>query len=189
MLILAEGGLNPGFVIGGDAPMSAPERRGPVRTGSSSSPTRAIHHIAAGLRHAADQHRRRSPANYGTFDAILHASSSSTWTRFPVPRCCVPTTSTALGSWPNVHAGFVTYGTAEDAEYRAVDISARAGSWTFDVVRRGTLLGSVHLPLRGVQREERHRGHGARHGTRRLVRGAVSSIGRFGGVAALRSSR
>jgi UDP-N-acetylmuramate--alanine ligase len=81
-------------------------------------------------------------------------------------------------------SGVITYGTSEGADYRAVDISAGAGSWTFEIERRGQVLGTVQLPLRGI--------HNVRNATAALAlaleigvefEAAVRAIGRFGGVA------
>src|SRR5690606_35014308 len=44
----------------------------------------------------------------------------------------------------------VTYGMAPGAEFRAVDITPQRGSFRFDVEHRGTRLGTIDLPLRGV---------------------------------------
>ena len=46
--------------------------------------------------------------------------------------------------------GAITYGTSPAAEYRAVDVQAEHGAYTFTVVRSGETLGTVDLPLRGV---------------------------------------
>lgn len=43
----------------------------------------------------------------------------------------------------------VTYGTSPDARYRAVDLRADQGSYSFTIERDGERLADVHLPLRG----------------------------------------
>jgi len=78
----------------------------------------------------------------------------------------------------------VTYGTADDADYRIASTRSDAGSWVFTVVARGVELGEVRLPLRGM--------HNVRNATSviamALELGAdfgsvVDALGRFGGVA------
>jgi UDP-N-acetylmuramate--alanine ligase len=80
--------------------------------------------------------------------------------------------------------GATTYGTSADAEYRAVDITADNGATTFAVEHRGTRLGDVRLPLRGV--------HMARNATAAVAMAdllgapfaaATTALARFGGVA------
>jgi UDP-N-acetylmuramate--alanine ligase len=77
-----------------------------------------------------------------------------------------------------------TYGTAADAAYRAVDITADHGATTFAVERGGTRLGDVRLPLRGA--------HMARNATAAIAMAdllgapfaaAATALARFGGVA------
>jgi len=77
-----------------------------------------------------------------------------------------------------------TYGTTSGADYRAVDLVADGGSFRFAVEQRGTRLGEVVLPLRGV--------HNVRNATGALAlaleigvpfEAAVAALARFGGVA------
>ena len=80
--------------------------------------------------------------------------------------------------------GAVTYGTAEGADFRLVDLVADHGAVAFTVVHGGRSLGEVRLPLRGV--------HMARNATAAIAMAhllgapfdaAVSALARFGGVA------
>jgi UDP-N-acetylmuramate--alanine ligase len=80
--------------------------------------------------------------------------------------------------------GAVTYGTAEGATFRAVDVDSDHGALTFGVVHDGARLGDVHLPLRGV--------HMARNATAAIAmahllgapfEAAATALARFGGVA------
>jgi UDP-N-acetylmuramate--alanine ligase len=78
----------------------------------------------------------------------------------------------------------VTYGTSPAADYRAVDVRAELGSYSFDVVHAGTVLGRVDLPLRGI--------HNVRNalGALAMARSvgvdfevAAGALAKFGGVA------
>lgn len=80
--------------------------------------------------------------------------------------------------------GAITYGTSSDAEYRAVDIRADHGSYSFTVERSGAVLGTVDLPLRGV--------HNVRNALGALAMAnavgvdfdvAARALAKFGGVA------
>ncbi len=78
----------------------------------------------------------------------------------------------------------VTYGTHDEAEFRAVDIRPSQGSFSFSVSHRGTVLGPVSLPLRGL--------HNVRNATGALAMAvtigvpfevAAAALAKFGGVA------
>ncbi|MFN6121309.1 MAG: glutamate ligase domain-containing protein, partial [Actinomycetes bacterium] len=80
--------------------------------------------------------------------------------------------------------GAVTYGTADDADVRAVEVESVRGSFRFGVVRHGEHLGTVELPLRGI--------HNVRNAVGALAMAmevgvsfddAASALARFGGVA------
>jgi UDP-N-acetylmuramate--alanine ligase len=80
--------------------------------------------------------------------------------------------------------GAITYGTSSEADYVATDIVPDSGAFTFDVVHRGALLGSVALPLRGI--------HNVRNATGALAMAlaigvrfevAATALSKFGGVA------
>jgi UDP-N-acetylmuramate--alanine ligase len=80
--------------------------------------------------------------------------------------------------------GAVTYGTSETARYRAVAIDSDHGALSFGVIRDGTPLGEVRLPLRGL--------HMARNATAAIAMAdllgapfdaAARALARFGGVA------
>jgi UDP-N-acetylmuramate--alanine ligase len=83
-----------------------------------------------------------------------------------------------------VRHGAITYGTSVDAEYRAVDVHAEHGSYTFTVEHHGVPLGTVDLPLRGI--------HNVRNALGALamavavgvdVEVAGRALAKFGGVA------
>lgn len=46
--------------------------------------------------------------------------------------------------------GAVSFGLSDDADVRAVDLQAADGSFTFTVTQGDVVLGDVHLPMRGV---------------------------------------
>ena len=80
--------------------------------------------------------------------------------------------------------GAITYGTSPGADYRAVDIRADHGSYSFTVERSGAALGTVDLPLRGV--------HNVRNALGALAMAcavgvdfdvAARALAKFGGVA------
>lgn len=78
----------------------------------------------------------------------------------------------------------ITYGTSPDAEYVARNVRTDSGAATFDIERRGKSLGSVALPLRGM--------HNVRNATAALAMAvtigvsfevAAAALAKFGGVA------
>ena len=80
--------------------------------------------------------------------------------------------------------GAITYGTAEDADLRIDDLQGHRDGVRFSVVRDGSTLGEVDLPLPGA--------HNARNAAAALAMGlelgvgfdeAAVALGRFGGVA------
>lgn len=80
--------------------------------------------------------------------------------------------------------GVITYGTAPAADFRACNVQTDGGAATFDVEHRGTRLGSIALPLRGL--------HNVRNATGALAMAvtigvpfavAVAALAKFGGVA------
>ncbi len=80
--------------------------------------------------------------------------------------------------------GAVTYGTSPAADFVACNVQPSSGAVVFDVEHRGTLLGSVSLPLRGL--------HNVRNATGALAMAvtigvpfatAAAALAKFGGVA------
>ena len=78
----------------------------------------------------------------------------------------------------------ITYGTSPAADFVACNVRTDSGAATFDVQHRGTVLGSVALPLRGL--------HNVRNATAALAMAvtigvpfdvAVVALAKFGGVA------
>jgi UDP-N-acetylmuramate--alanine ligase len=82
------------------------------------------------------------------------------------------------------HPDAITYGTSPSARYRAANVRSEHGEIEFEIVRDGSELGTIHLPLRGV--------HNARNATAAAAmaleigvsfEAVQSGLGRFGGVA------
>ncbi len=190
MLILAEAGVDPGFLIGGDVADvgTGAAWRGPgwfVVEADESDLTHLELPLEATILTNVDVDHLE---HYGTFEAIVEGYARYL-RQIPGPKVlcaddpwCARFAEQlrAAGAGPAV----VTYGTSEDADYRAVEVVAGAGSWSFEVVRRGVALGSLHLPLRGV--------HNVRNATAALAMAmelgvgfddAARALGRFGGVA------
>ncbi|HEY7626312.1 MAG TPA: UDP-N-acetylmuramate--L-alanine ligase [Ilumatobacteraceae bacterium] len=80
--------------------------------------------------------------------------------------------------------GAITYGTSVAAEFRAVDVRADHGIYTFTVIRHGQELGTIDLPLRGV--------HNVRNALAAVAMAAAigvdfdvaaRALAKFGGVA------
>jgi len=78
----------------------------------------------------------------------------------------------------------ITYGTSPEADFVATNVQPGSGSFTFDVVHHGTMLGNVSLPLRGL--------HNVRNATGALAMAvtigvpfdvAAAALAKFGGVA------
>ncbi len=83
-----------------------------------------------------------------------------------------------------VRHGATTYGTGESCDVRAVDVVAHHGVSTFTVLRGDTVLGAIELPLRGI--------YNVRNATGALTMAlaigvpfdvAARALGKFGGVA------
>jgi UDP-N-acetylmuramate--alanine ligase len=183
MLVLAEAGMRPSFVIGGDVTDIG---TGAQWTGGEwfvvESDESDFTHLqlpleATILTNVDVDHLE----HYGTFEAIIDGFDRYL-AQVPGPKvlCADDAICRSLAA----RHGAVTYGTAEDADYRVVDAQAGTGSWRFGVVRRGEPLGEVHLPLRGM--------HNVRNATAAIAMAmelgatfaaAAVTLERFGGVA------
>jgi UDP-N-acetylmuramate--alanine ligase len=149
MLMLAEAGQAPSFIVGGDvmdagtgAHWSGGELL--VVEADESDGTHVELPLAATILLNVEldflQH-------YGTFDALL-ASFDRYLAHIEGPKVlCAddPVCADLATRFPAV-----TYGLAATADVRAVDLRSDTGSFSFAVVRHGDRLGDVHLPLRGV---------------------------------------
>ncbi|HAP75606.1 MAG TPA: UDP-N-acetylmuramate--L-alanine ligase [Acidimicrobiaceae bacterium] len=183
MLILSAAGLRPSFVIGGDVTDMG---TGAQWTGGEWFVVEADEsdgtHLTLPLFGSIITNIDVDHLEFwGSFDAILDGFDRYL-AQIPGPRvlCADDPHCAALATR---HAA-ITYGTDSAAEFRAVDIVARNGSYTFTVEHRGVALGSIDLPLRGI--------HNVRNATGALAMAcsvgvpfdvASAALATFGGVA------
>ncbi len=187
MLMLAAADRRPSFVIGGDVTDMG---TGAQWTGSEWLVVEAdendLTHIrlplAATILTNVDADHLE---NYGTFQAIVDGFEQYA-AQIPGPKvlCADDAQCARIAAELGESTGVVTYGTAESAVYRAVDLEAAAGIQRFTVTLRGEKLGDVELPLRGI--------HNVRNATAALAMAvelgvdfdvAAAAVARFGGVA------
>lgn len=197
MLILAEAGLRPGFVIGGDV----------TDVGTGAMWTGGDHHGNNWFVVEADEsdgthlelplhgtvltnvdHDHVDPtfiaAGYGTLEAI-ERSFDRYLAQIPGPKVvCADDPRAARLAARHDPATTVTYGLADGARYRAVDVTPGHGTFSFRVERDGVHLVDVDLPLRGV--------HNVTNATGALALAvelgvapavAAAALAKFGGVA------
>lgn len=183
MLVLAAAGMRPSFVIGGDVTDTG---TGAQWTGSEwlvveadeSDFTHLQLPLEATLLTNVDVDHLE---NYGSFDAIVEG-----FARYldQIDGQRVLCADDPVCRDLAVGRAVITYGTSEDADYRAVGAHSEAGSWTFEVLHRGVSLGTVHLPLRGM--------HNVRNATGVVAMASelgvafeviAATLERFGGVA------
>ncbi|MCB0983174.1 MAG: UDP-N-acetylmuramate--L-alanine ligase [Ilumatobacter sp.] len=183
MLMLAEAGLRPSFVIGGDVTDMG---TGAQWTGGEwfvveadeSDGTHLTLPLHGTILTNVDVDHLE---NWGTFDAILDGFDRYlSGIAGPKVLCLDDPNCAGLAA----RHGAITYGTDAAADYRAVDIAAEHGSFTFDVEHQGARLGTVSLPLRGM--------HNVRNATGALAMAmtvgvpfdvAAAALAKFGGVA------
>ena len=183
MLILAEAGLRPSFVIGGDVTDMG---TGGQWTGGEWFVVEADEsdgtHLELPLHGTILTNVEADHLDhYGSLEAIQDG-----FDRYlaqiagPKVLCADDAVCRELA----LRHGATTYGLADGADVRAVDLSASMGSYTFRVVRRGTDLGTVELPLRGV--------HNVQNATGAIALAmeigvgfdrCVAALARFAGVA------
>jgi UDP-N-acetylmuramate--alanine ligase len=149
MLAMAEAGMTPSFIVGGDVTEAGTGAswtggRWLVVEADESDGTHLELPLHATILTNVDVDHLD---HYGTFDAIV-ASFDCYLGQVPGPKVvCVDDPVTA--GLARSH-GAVTYGRSGTADVRAVDVAASDGSFRFGVTRGGARLGDVHLPLRGV---------------------------------------
>ena len=187
MLILADADLRPGFVIGGDV---ADVGTGAQWTGGEWFVVEADEsdgtHLELPLHGTILTNVEADHLDhYGTLEGIVDGFRTYL-AQVPGPKVlCLddPVCARLAGEYAE-DPTLVTYGTADAATYRAVDVVADHGSFRFGVVARGVTLGEVHLPLRGI--------HNVRNATAALAMAleigvpfevAAGALARFGGVA------
>jgi UDP-N-acetylmuramate--alanine ligase len=183
MLILAEAGLRPSFIIGGDVTDTG---TGAQWTGGEWLVVEADEsdgtHLELPLEGTIITNIEVDHLDhYGSFAAIRD-SFDTYLSQVPGPKvlCFDDAVCRELAG----RHGAVTYGTGEGAHVRATDIEAVDGSVRFQVERHGHRLGTIELPLRGV--------HNVRNATAALALAleigvsfadASAALARFGGVA------
>lgn len=183
MLILAEAGWRPSFVIGGDVTDMG---TGAQWTGGEWFVVEADEsdgtHLALPLYGTILTNVEADFLDfYGSFDAMVAG-----FDRYlgqvvgPKVLCLDDEICARLAA---TH-GAITYGTSPSADFRACNVQAGNGAATFDVEHRGASLGSIALPLRGL--------HNVRNATGALAMAitigvsfevAAAALAKFGGVA------
>ncbi len=183
MLIMAEAGLRPSFVIGGDVTDMG---TGAQWTGSEWFVVEADEsdgtHLELPLHGTILTNIDVDHLDhYGTFEAIVEGFDRYL-SQIDGPKVlCIDDPHCALLAERH---GAITYGTSPAADFVAADITAQHGAFTFHLVHHGRRLGSVSLPLRGV--------HNVRNATGALAmavsvgvpfQAAADALAKFGGVA------
>ena len=183
MLMLAEAGWRPSFVIGGDVTdmgTGAQWTGGEwlvVEADESDGTHLALPLYGTILTNVDVDHLD----HYGTFDAIIDGFDRYL-SQVPGPKvlCLDDPLCARLAAAHDA----VTYGTSPEADFVATDIVAEGGSFRFRVDHHGTPLGDVSLPLRGL--------HNVRNAVGALAMAvtigvpfaeAAAALARFGGVA------
>jgi UDP-N-acetylmuramate--alanine ligase len=187
MLILAEAGVAPSFIVGGDVTDAG---TGAHWTGSEVLVVEADEsdgtHLELPLAGTILLNVELDfLQHYGTFDALLQSFDAYVAAiEGPKVLCADDPVCLELAA----RHGATTYGLASDADVRAVDLVSSEGSFSFAVERAASgsveRLGTVHLPLRGVHNVVNATGAIAMA----LELGATfedcrAALARFGGVA------
>ena len=183
MLILADAGLRPSFVIGGDVTDMG---TGAQWTGGEWFVVEADEsdgtHLELPLHGTILTNIDLDHLDhYGSIEAI-EAGFDRYLAQIPGPKvvCADNPRSARVAARHDV----VTYGMHESADVRAVRVRADSGSFQFDIERAGTVLASVDLPLRGEHNVVNATGAVAMAtevGVDPQV--AAEALSRFGGVA------
>ncbi|MFZ9629162.1 MAG: UDP-N-acetylmuramate--L-alanine ligase [Ilumatobacteraceae bacterium] len=188
MLMLAEAGLRPSFVIGGDV---SDMGTGAQWTGGDWLVVEADEsdgtHLALPLRGTVLTNVEADHLDhYGTLDAIVDGFARYL-RQVDGPRVlCLddPTCAALAASLRAEGYEVITYGTSPAADVVAHDVTATDGSQRFSVTSAGRLVGSVALPLRGR--------HNVLNATGALAMAlavgvpfdaAAQALAKFGGVA------
>ncbi|MBI4935055.1 MAG: UDP-N-acetylmuramate--L-alanine ligase [Actinobacteria bacterium] len=183
MLIMAQAGLRPSFVIGGDVTDMG---TGAQWTGAEWFVVEADEsdgtHLELPLHGTILTNVEVDHLDhYGTYEAIIEGFDQYLGQVSGPKVLCIDDERCAVLAERH---GAITYGTSPDADFVATNIEPSGGAFTFDVAHRGTVLGSVSLPLRGV--------HNVRNATGALAMAvsigvpfevAAAALGKFGGVA------
>jgi UDP-N-acetylmuramate--alanine ligase len=183
MLAMAEAGLAPSFVVGGDVIDAG---TGAQWTGSEWFVVEADEsdgtHVELPLHGTILTNVDADLLDhYESFDDLA-ASFDRYLAQIPGPKvlCADDPVCTALMARHDA----VSYGLAAGAEYRAVDLRPERGAFCFTVERRGEILGDVELPLRGVHNVVNALGTIAMADAVGVpFAAAAQALARFGGVA------
>ena len=183
MLILAEAGLRPSFVIGGDVQDMG---TGAHWSGSDWFVVEADEsdgtHLELPLYGTILTNVETDHLDHFGSLAAIEASFDQYLAQVPGPKV-VCSDDRIAGGLARRH-DTVTYGLTEGVAVRAVDVQPDRGSFRFGVERHGKRLVSVHLPLRGV--------HNVANATGALAMAlelgvdpqtAADALAKFGGVA------
>ncbi len=192
MLILAEAGWRPSFVIGGDV---TDVGTGAQWTGGDAAGTNWFvveadesdgTHVELPL-HATiltNVDHDHVEADWGALDTI-EASFDRYLAQIPGPKLiCADDSRAAALVARHDPATTLTYGVAEGATYRAVDLRPAHGTFAFTVTRAGSPLVEVDLPLRGIHNVVNATGAlglAVELGVAPQV--AAAALAKFGGVA------
>jgi UDP-N-acetylmuramate--alanine ligase len=183
MLALAEGGLAPSFLVGGDV---ADAGTGAQWTGGDLLVVEADEsdgtHIelplfATVLTNIEADHLD----HHGSLEAI-EASFDDYLSRVPGPKviCADDPRCAVLGA----NHTATTYGLGAGADFRAVSVHPASGSFRFEVEHHGDVLGAIELPLRGVHNVTNAVGVVAMATELGVPFAAIAAaLERFGGVA------
>jgi UDP-N-acetylmuramate--alanine ligase len=183
MLAMAEAGLAPSFVVGGDVIDAG---TGAQWTGGEWFVVEADEsdgtHVELPLHGTILTNVEADLLDhYESFDELA-TSFDRYLAQIPGPKvlCADDPVCTSLTARHDT----VTYGLAAGADYRALDLEPGRGAFRFTVERRGEVLGRVELPLRGVHNVVNALGTIAMADAIGVPFGASArALARFGGVA------
>ena len=149
MLMLAQAGVRPSFVVGGDV---TDVGTGAQWTGGEWLVVEADEsdgtHLELPLHGAILTNVEVDHLDhYGSFEAIVE--SFETFLR-QVPGPCVVCADDRVALELATRHGSITYGRSDAADVRAVDVRPANGAFVFDIVRHGERLGTIELPMRGI---------------------------------------
>ena len=181
-LVLREGGVDPGFIIGGEVNeigTGASWGDGEwfvVEADESDGTFLTLPTELAVVTSVEPDHLE----HWGGWDALRAAFEAFARSVTNAVVCVDDEAAAALAS----SVGAVTYGTSEGAAYRIVDVDAGRSSTSFAVEHDGGIVARISLPVPGL--------HNARNATAALVAAlqvgvdaaaTERALGRFGGVA------
>ena len=183
-LVLRGAGLRPSFVIGGDlneVGTNAAADSGDwmvVEADESDGTFLRLEPEAALVTNIEPDHLD----HYGTFAALVEAFATFL-DGVAGPKVLGIDTRVGADLASRI-TGVVTYGSHPDASYRLVEYSGARAGCSFTVIRRGSKLGTIELPVPG-----RHNAENALGATSLAMElglpfsAVVEALGRFGGVA------